>query len=108
MTGHHNERESPALRNQFLDHFRAADFRHPIPSTIDLTTLLLGVLPVTIGIDEAEDAAVHDGIRFSASKARFGRSKLYCILTDRAYIGEVKHKGQWHPSLYNRPQNPMQ
>lgn len=29
--------------------------------------------------------------------AAFGRNKVWEILTDRSYIGEVKYRGQWHP-----------
>jgi site-specific DNA recombinase len=42
-----------------------------------------------------------EGIDFVPSKPKFGRSKLYTILTDRAYIGKVKHKGQWYPGTHD-------
>lgn len=51
-------------------------------------------------LDTLIKAIADEGIEFSASKPRFGRSKLHTILTDRAYIGEVRHKGQWHPGIH--------
>ena len=47
-----------------------------------------------------------DGIPYTASCPIWPRSKLATILRDRAYIGELKYKGQWmpgaHPSLVDR------
>ena len=34
------------------------------------------------------------------SVPKIGRSKLYTILTDRSYIGEIKFRGQWHPGTH--------
>jgi hypothetical protein len=48
-------------------------------------------------LDTLAATLLADGTTYSPLKPEFGRSKLYGILTDRAYIGEVKHKGQWHP-----------
>jgi site-specific DNA recombinase len=48
-----------------------------------------------------------DGIVYRPSTPIFPRSTLHAILHDRAYIGEVLHKGQWHPGkhepLVDRP-----
>ncbi len=41
-----------------------------------------------------------EGIHWLPSVPKFGRSKLYTILTDRAYIGEVKFRGQWLPGTH--------
>ena len=41
-----------------------------------------------------------EGLIFTPSVPRFVRSKLYYLLIDRAYIGEVKHKGQWYPGTH--------
>ena len=41
-----------------------------------------------------------EGIHWLPSVPTFGRSKLYTILTDRAYIGEVKFRGQWLPGTH--------
>lgn len=35
------------------------------------------------------------------STPKIGRSKLYTILTDRAYIGEIKFRGQWLPGTHS-------
>lgn len=51
-------------------------------------------------LDKLIDALANEGIEFSPSKPRFCRSKLYGILTSRAYIGEVLHKGQWFPGTH--------
>jgi hypothetical protein len=48
-----------------------------------------------------------EGIVYRPSTPIFPRSTLHAILHDRAYIGEVLHKGQWHPGkhepLVDRP-----
>ncbi len=41
-----------------------------------------------------------EGIYYTDSMPRFTRSKLYTILRDRSYIGEVKYQGQWHPGTH--------
>jgi site-specific DNA recombinase len=51
-------------------------------------------------LDTLSDALVAEGLLFSPSTPKFTRSKLYTVLTDRAYIGEIKHKGQWHPGTH--------
>jgi len=48
-------------------------------------------------LDTLIEALAQEGIRFSAQKHAFCRSRVYDILTSRAYIGEVKHKGHWYP-----------
>ena len=44
---------------------------------------------------------------FRASQPKFPRSSIYNILKDRAYIGEICHKGEWYPGkhepLIDRP-----
>jgi len=51
-------------------------------------------------LDTLIEALANEGIEFSPSKPRFCRSKLYDILTSRAYIGEVKYRGQWYPGIH--------
>jgi hypothetical protein len=41
-----------------------------------------------------------EGIVYSSSRPQFSPSKLYAILTDRSYIGEVKHHGEWYPGQH--------
>lgn len=38
-----------------------------------------------------------EGVIYTPAQPRFHRSKVYEILTDRSYIGEVQHQGQWYP-----------
>ena len=42
-----------------------------------------------------------EGIVYRDSMPRFPRSTLHAILHDRAYIGEVEHKGQWYPGKHS-------
>jgi site-specific DNA recombinase len=48
-----------------------------------------------------------EGMVFRASQPKFPRSSIHNILRDRAYIGEVSHKGEWYPGkhepLIDRP-----
>jgi DNA invertase Pin-like site-specific DNA recombinase len=41
-----------------------------------------------------------DGLVFRASQPKFPRSTVHAILRDRAYIGEILHKGQWYPGKH--------
>lgn len=41
-----------------------------------------------------------EGMVFRASLPNFPRSSVHNILKDRAYIGEVLHKGQWYPGKH--------
>lgn len=41
-----------------------------------------------------------EGMIYRDSTLRFPRSTLHAILHDRAYIGEVEHKGQWYPGKH--------
>lgn len=52
-------------------------------------------------LDTLPDALVAEGIEYLPSMTKFGRSKLYTILTDRAYIGEIKFRGQWLPGTHS-------
>ena len=51
-------------------------------------------------LDSLGEALLAEGVTYSPSVPKFPRSKLYALLTDRAYIGEIKHKGQWHPGTH--------
>ena len=48
-----------------------------------------------------------EGMAFRASQPTFPRSSIHNILRDRAYIGEILHKGEWYPGkhepLIDRP-----
>src|SRR5690606_12812945 len=47
------------------------------------------------------DALVAEGIEYMPSTPKISRSKLYTMLTDRAYIGEIKFRGQWLPGTHS-------
>ncbi|WDI43703.1 recombinase family protein [Bremerella sp. P1] len=41
-----------------------------------------------------------EGVVWITSKPKFSVSKVYSILADRSYIGEVKFRGKWHPGTH--------
>ena len=51
-------------------------------------------------IDTLADALLREGLCPYPSRQRFVLSKLYALLTDRSYIGEIKHKGEWYPGTH--------
>lgn len=53
-----------------------------------------------LSIDALADRLAEEGVTYTASRPRFTPSKLYALLTDRSYIGEVKHRGEWHPGQH--------
>jgi site-specific DNA recombinase len=53
-----------------------------------------------LSLDGLQDRLYQEGIHYRDSVPRFPRSKLYAILKDRAYIGDVKYQGQWHPGTH--------
>ena len=57
-------------------------------------------------LDSLHDKLTTDGIAYTPESPAWPRSKLHTILRDRAYIGELKFKGQWlpgtHPPLIDR------
>jgi site-specific DNA recombinase len=48
-------------------------------------------------IDGIVERLAKECIPYSSTVARWCRSKIHNVLRDRAYIGEVKYRGQWHP-----------
>ena len=51
-------------------------------------------------LDSLADGLVEEGCFYSKSKPKFTKSKLHKMLVDRAYIGEVRHKGEWYPGTH--------
>jgi DNA invertase Pin-like site-specific DNA recombinase len=51
-------------------------------------------------LDGLRDRLYHVGILYSESCPRFPRSKLYAILRDRSYLGDVKFRGDWHAGTH--------
>ena len=41
-----------------------------------------------------------EGLIFRSSQPKFPRSTVHAILNDRAYIGEILHKGEWYPGKH--------
>ena len=41
-----------------------------------------------------------EGLIFRPSQPKFPRSTVHAILNDRAYIGEILHKGEWYPGKH--------
>ncbi|MEI6231465.1 MAG: recombinase family protein [Planctomycetota bacterium] len=48
-------------------------------------------------IDSLVETQFKECVVFSKATPRFTHSKVHHILRDRAYIGEINHKGQWLP-----------
>ena|SRR3972149_2486200 len=51
-------------------------------------------------LDMIVDRLATEGIVYKDSIPRFPRSTVHAILHDRAYIGEIEHKGQWYPGKH--------
>ena len=51
-------------------------------------------------VDTLGEALVAEGVFYCPSMPKFHRSKLYTLLTDRSYIGEIRHKDQWLPGTH--------
>lgn len=51
-------------------------------------------------LDSLAKALADEGVTYCESISHFYASRLYAILIDRSYIGEIKHTGQWHPGTH--------
>lgn len=51
-------------------------------------------------LDSLIERLDREQITYLPSQPRFNRGTLYRFLTDRAYIGEVRYKDQWHPGTH--------
>ena len=51
-------------------------------------------------LDMLVETLRNEGIEWLPSVPRFGRSKLYTILNDRSYIGDIKFRNQWYPGTH--------
>lgn len=54
-------------------------------------------------LDGLSQRLAEEGRVFRPSSPRFPRSSLHNILRDRAYIGEIEFRGQWHPGKHEPP-----
>ncbi len=50
--------------------------------------------------DEIPDRLADEGLVWLPSKPKFSISKVYSILSDRSYIGEVRFRGRWYPGTH--------
>jgi len=51
-------------------------------------------------LDSLTRALREEGVDYTPSVPRFARSTLHKLLTDRSYLGEVKHRGHWHEGTH--------
>jgi site-specific DNA recombinase len=51
-------------------------------------------------IDALIERLNREGLEFKAGVPRFPRSTVHRLLTDRCYLGEVEHNGQWYPGKH--------
>ena len=51
-------------------------------------------------LDSLLEQLEREGVAYTDASPRFVRSKLYNILTSRAYIGDVQYQQQWHPGAH--------
>ena len=54
----------------------------------------------SLTLDSLLERVEDEGIGYTKTRRQFPRSKLYAILRDRAYVGEVNYKGQWYPGTH--------
>ena len=54
----------------------------------------------SLTLDTLPNALAKEGFVYLPSTPKVGRSKLYAMLTDRSYIGEIKFRDQWHPGTH--------
>jgi len=48
-------------------------------------------------LDDLSRRLFDEGIFYRPSQPKFPRTSLHQFLTNRIYIGEIKHKGEWYP-----------
>jgi DNA invertase Pin-like site-specific DNA recombinase len=51
-------------------------------------------------LDGLVERVIAEALVFRASQPKFPRSSIHNILKDRAYIGEISHKGEWYPGKH--------
>jgi len=51
-------------------------------------------------LDSLVQRLANEGVAYTPAQTKFYRSKVHEILTDRSYIGEIQHQGQWHPGVH--------
>ena len=51
-------------------------------------------------LDTLAERLADDGVAYRPSSAKWPRSTLHALLRHRAYIGEVPHRGEWHPGRH--------
>jgi DNA invertase Pin-like site-specific DNA recombinase len=51
-------------------------------------------------LDDLAERLYNEGVYYLPTQPKFSTATLYYILTNRSYIGEIKHKGQWYPGRH--------
>lgn len=51
-------------------------------------------------LDSLVEAINREGMTYTPSMPKFYRGKVYAILTNRSYIGDVPYRGQWQPGTH--------
>ena len=51
-------------------------------------------------LDGVVERLVEEGTAYRDSQFKFQRSMVHTMLRDRAYIGEIEHRGQWYPGKH--------
>lgn len=51
-------------------------------------------------LDSLVERVNAEGMVFRTAQSKFPRSSIHTILRDRAYIGEIHHRGQWYPGKH--------
>ncbi|WP_146415429.1 recombinase family protein [Crateriforma conspicua] len=54
----------------------------------------------SLTLDQLAEKLHEEGLIYRDSTHKFPRSSLHNILRDRAYIGEIEHKGNWYPGKH--------
>jgi len=50
----------------------------------------------SVTLDMLKKRLEKEGIEYKSTMPGFARSKIYDVLKDRAYIGEIEHRGKWY------------
>lgn len=51
-------------------------------------------------LDMVVERLAREGHFFTAGRPRWWRTRVHAVLTSRAYLGEIEHRGQWHPGRH--------
>ena len=92
-------RASWGYKNLRDERGRAQVLVHPTRGP-NLTRIFEEFANNVIAVPELRERLFALGIYFSDRSPRFSRSKLYQILNDRSYLGEIRFQGKWWPGKF--------